>query len=246
MDTFRQLDGNLLIGIQHALNAEWLTPIMKLITLFGEAGIFWIVLCLALIINKKTRRLGIICGYSLAFTFLCCNIVLKPLVDRTRPWVTFAAVHAFLQPPGDSSFPSGHSANSMAPAWAMFYATMPHGNLGNKRLRGAVPCLGWRNDGADPVLMHRFGTAAVILALLIGLSRLYLGMHYPSDVVCGLLLGMICATIVYRLITKAEQSKGVLGSPARIDRMMRMMRKEEEKAKAKEDREKEDRNDDRE
>ena len=119
MDSFTQFDGNLLIGIQHALNADWLTPVMKFITLFGEAGIFWILLCLSLIIFRKTRRLGIICAFSLLLTFICCNLILKPLVDRVRPWVTFQMVNAMLPPPGDASFPSGHSANSMGPAWGM-------------------------------------------------------------------------------------------------------------------------------
>ncbi|MBR0308369.1 MAG: phosphatase PAP2 family protein [Mogibacterium sp.] len=213
MNSITQFDGNLLIGIQHALNADWLTPIMKGITMFGEGGYFWIALCLLLIINKKTRRLGIICASSLAFTFICCNLVIKPAVDRVRPWVTFAAVNAMLPPPGDSSFPSGHSANAMGPAWAMFLASMPvkigtYSGSGTRRSYDGVTCLGWKGAGADPRLAHRFAIAAVVLALLIGLSRLYLGMHYPTDVLCGLLLGMICATVVYGIYKKVENKRG--------------------------------------
>ena len=118
MEQFLQFDGNLLIGIQHLLNAAWLTPIIKVITAFGSKGLFWIMLCLVLMIFKKTRRLGIICSLSLLLTVICCNVIIKPLVDRTRPWITFSDVHAFLPPPGDASFPSGHSANTMGPAWA--------------------------------------------------------------------------------------------------------------------------------
>ena len=109
------LDGNLLIGLQEKLQAEWLTPIMKLVTLLGEAGVFWIGVCLILLIFHKTRRLGIICSLSLAFAFLCCNIVIKPLVDRMRPWEIFAAVVPLLPDPGDASFPSGHTTASAAP-----------------------------------------------------------------------------------------------------------------------------------
>ena len=210
MDAFTQLDGNLLIGIQQALNADWLTPVMKFITLFGEGGFFWIAACLVMLVFKKTRRLGIICSFSLAFTFLCCNLVLKPLVDRTRPWETFEAVKAFLPPPGDSSFPSGHSANAMGPAWAMFTASAPV-RIGNRKVYDETPCLGWKGAGADPRTVHRLGIAAVILALLIGLSRLYLGMHYPSDVICGLLLGMVCAAIVHAVIIKIEAKRGIIG-----------------------------------
>jgi undecaprenyl-diphosphatase len=65
--------------------------------------------------------------------------------------------------------------------------------------------------GADPRRAHAFGIVAVVLAVLVGISRLYLGMHYPSDVICGLILGMICATIVHVVIKKAEQKRGIIG-----------------------------------
>ena len=206
MSEFTLFDGNFLIGIQDLLNADWLTPIMKFITMLGEKGIFWICICLLLIVFRRTRRLGIICAVSLAFTFICCNLIIKPAVDRTRPWIMFEEVIRYLEPPGDASFPSGHSANAMGPAWAMFIASMP---VRGKNY-GEVPCLGWRGNGVSPKIVHRFGIAAVVLALLIGLSRLYLGMHYPSDVIAGLLLGMICATVVFLTIRAIETNKGAL------------------------------------
>ena len=209
MDSFTQFDGNLLIGIQQALNADWLTPIMKLITMLGEDGIFWIIVCLGLLLFRRTRRLGVICAMSLLCTFIVCNLCLKPAVDRIRPWITFQLVNPMLQPPGDASFPSGHSANAMGPAWAMFIATMPV-KTAEGRSYDEVRCLGWKGDGVSPRMMHRFGTAAVVLAVLIGISRLYLGMHYPSDVACGLLLGMIVATAVYRVIIRTEDKRGMM------------------------------------
>ena len=209
MDSFTQFDGNLLIGIQQALNADWLTPIMKLITMLGEDGIFWIIVCLGLLLFRRTRRLGVICAMSLLCTFIVCNLCLKPAVDRIRPWITFQLVNPMLPPPGDASFPSGHSANAMGPAWAMFLATMPV-RTAEGRSYDEVRCLGWKGDGVSPRMMHRFGTAAVVLAVLIGISRLYLGMHYPSDVACGLLLGMIVATAVYRVIIRTEDKRGMM------------------------------------
>ena len=206
MDQFTELDGNFLIGIQELLNADWLTPIMKFITLLGEKGIFWICICALLLLFRRTRRLGIICSLSLAFTFVCCNLIIKPGVDRTRPWIMFTEVVRYLEPPGDASFPSGHSANAMGPAWAMFVASRPlHGKSYDD-----VPCLGWRGGGVSAKAVHSFGIAAVVLALLIGLSRLYLGMHYPSDVIAGLLLGMLCATVMFRAVRALEISSGTL------------------------------------
>ena len=210
MDSFTQLDGNLLIGIQQALNADWLTPVMKVITMFGDKGIFWIICCLVMLLFRRTRRLGIICSLTLLCTFIICNLSLKPLIDRARPWVTFQLVDPMLPPPGDASFPSGHSTNSMGPAWALYLATMPVKTAAG-RSYDEVRCLGWKGEGASPRLMHKLGIAAVVLAVLIGISRLYLGMHYPSDVVCGLLLGMIVATVVYRIVLRIEDTRGILG-----------------------------------
>ena len=211
MDSFIQFDGNLLIGIQQTLNADWLTPVMKGITYFGEGGIFWIAVCILLLIFRRTRRLGIVCTLSLAFTFLCCNLIIKPAVDRARPWETFAAVMPLLPDPGDASFPSGHSANAMGPAWAMFLATCPV-RIGSRKTYDRVPDLGWKGESADPRLWHKISIAAVVLAVLIGISRLYLGMHYPSDVLCGLLLGMLCAAIVHTIIKKIEAGRGIIGA----------------------------------
>ncbi len=211
MNSFTQLDGNLLIGIQRTLNADWLTPIMKAITFLGEGGYCWIAACILLLIFRRTRRLGIICTLSLAFTFICCNLVVKPLVDRTRPFEMFAAVTALLPHPGDASFPSGHSANAMGPAWAMLLASRPV-RIGSRKSYDETPCLGWKGDGADPRAVHKAGIIVVVLAVLIGLSRLYLGMHYPSDVVCGLLLGILCASIVHTVIIKTEAKRGIIGA----------------------------------
>jgi membrane-associated phospholipid phosphatase len=114
--------------------------------------------------------------------------------------------------PGDASFPSGHTAASTGTAWAAFIATLPV-KTADGRSYEDVTCLGWNGIGADPRSMHKLSILFVILAVLIGFSRLYLGMHFPTDVACGFLVGMICATLVYRAILAAEKSRGVIGSP---------------------------------
>lgn len=212
MGSFTQFDGELLISLQHALYADWLTPVMQVITSLSECGAIEILLCLVLLICRRTRRLGIICTASLAFTFLCCNLVIKPLVDRPRPWELFDAVNVMMRDPGDASFPSGHTANAMGTAFAVFLASRPR-----DRSYEQVPCLGWRGAGADPRIVYRWGIFAVIMALLTGLSRLYLGMHFPSDVVFGSMLGMACALIIHIVFKKIEAERGIIGSTGSQD-----------------------------
>ncbi len=211
MDQFTQFDGNLLIGIQQALNADWLTPVMKFFSLLAEDGIFLILVCLVMMIFRRTRRAGIICTLALAFTFVCCNLILKPLVDRDRPWEVFNMVNVMLPALGDGSFPSGHSANSMATAWALFMASRPV-RTDKGRSYDEVSCLGWDGEGVSPKVTHRISVIAVAVAVLVGVSRIYLGMHYPSDVVCGLLLGILTSTVTYKAILRAEDSRGLIGS----------------------------------
>lgn len=182
-----EIDGNILIGIQHSLNADWFTEVMKAVSFLSNAGWLWILLCLALIAYPKTRRVGVICAASLLFAFIMCNGVVKLSIDRARPWELIEGVKMLIPDPGDSSFPSGHANASMATAWALWLAT----RKGNEKL-------------------HRYAWGAIVLALITGLSRVYLGMHFPSDVIAGLLIGLICSTIVYIIIIKYEKKNGII------------------------------------
>lgn len=186
-----QIDGKLLIGIQHTLNADWLTPVMKGLSFLGNIGWASIVLCMVLICIKKTRKIGFLCAGSVVLTFVCCTGVIKPLVDRMRPWEVINGVNVLLEDPGDASFPSGHAANSMAVAFALWL------NTGSER-------------GEFVNRLHRWSWCAIAIALLIGLSRLYLGMHFPSDVLAGILLAIICGLIVYRIDTKLELKNAII------------------------------------
>lgn len=188
LDQLEQIDGNLLIGIQHTLNADWLTPIMKVITSFGNYGWFAILICLILIACKKTRRLGIVCAASVLLTFICCTGILKPLVDRARPWEVFSGVNPLIPDPGDASFPSGHASNTMSIAFSLWLNT-----LDEKKER-----------------LHKLGIGLIVFALLIGLSRLYMGVHFPSDVIAGILTALICSQIIYIINRKYSTKNGII------------------------------------
>lgn len=160
-----QLDFTILDWLQTHLQCGLLDRVMPWITALGEFGAIWILLALVLLIRKDTRPLGVCVAAALAVDLLLCNALIKPLVARPRPFALRPEVLRLIPPPSDFSFPSGHTAASFAATAAL-----------------------WRGKS-------RLWIPAVVLAAAIGLSRLYLGVHYPSDVLCGALLGIFCGLI---------------------------------------------------
>ena len=136
--------------------------VVPLITRLGDAGIIWIILTVLLLIIPKTRKTGVIMMAALLVDVLLCNVLIKNLVARTRPFDVNTAVQLLVAKPQDYSFPSGHTAASFASVTALYLA-------GEKKM--------WK--------------AALVLAVLIALSRLYLYVHYPTDVLGGMLLGCL-------------------------------------------------------
>ena len=151
--------------------------VVPLITRLGDAGIIWIILTVLLLIIPKTRKTGVIMMAALLVDVLLCNVLIKNLVARTRPFDVNTAVQLLVAKPRDYSFPSGHTAASFASVTALYLA-------GEKKL--------WK--------------IALVLAVLIAFSRLYLYVHYPTDVLGGIITGAIAGYIGYKL-TFIVQSK---------------------------------------
>lgn len=162
MNALNLFEAGIVHWIQENLRAGFLTPVMQLITALGDHGAFWIALTVLLLFFRRTRRAGLCCALALILDLLAVNIILKPLIARMRPYAVLQDIIPITALPGDHSFPSGHSAASFACAWALFRS--------GKR---------------------RMGIPALVLAALIALSRLYVGVHYPTDVICGAAIGML-------------------------------------------------------
>ena len=155
------------------LLTPFLDKIMVFITRLGDAGIIWILLSIVLLLIPKTRKSGAVMVVALVVDVLLCNIVLKNLVARTRPYDVNTGVHLLVAKLHDYSFPSGHTAASFASVTALYLA-------GEKKL--------WK--------------FALVLACLIAISRLYLYVHYPTDVLGGILFGVISGYLGYRKVLK--------------------------------------------
>lgn len=167
MGFFTSMDGNLLLWIQkharfNAWNFFWIA-----VTSLGNAGIVWLLLSAALLCQRRTRDAGQAALLSMGLCFLLCNILLKNLVARTRPYEVIPDLTTLIPHPTDYSFPSGHTSASFACALVLF---------------GMLP--------------KKYGVPILCLAVLIALSRLYVGVHYPSDVLGGLLVAVGVSTFV--------------------------------------------------
>ncbi|WP_251319652.1 phosphatase PAP2 family protein [Flintibacter muris] len=163
-----QMDGQLLVAIQ-GLHMSWLDPIVSLYTKLGDAGIFWIVLSLAMLVYKPTRKAGALALCAMVLGLLVTNLTIKPLVERARPWLDWPIVPLVTEK-DPNSFPSGHTCAAFA-AGMIWMRTLP-----------------WRWGRV----------AAVVLAALMGLSRLYVGVHYPTDVLVGAIIGALCALVIWK------------------------------------------------
>ena len=154
-----------LLFLQEHVRCGFLTVIMKLFTYMANYGILWIALCLTLLINKKTRKLGIICSVALVLNYMTCNVIIKSIVGRTRP---FEAIEELTL---DTSFPSGHTSSAFT-------------------LACAITCYLSRQR-------KWVGAILIFVASMIGISRMYLGVHYPTDVLVGMLLGIATGVVTY-------------------------------------------------
>lgn len=188
IDQIQSLDANILLWIQEHLRADWLNPIMKGITHLGDSGIFWIILCLALLIIPKTRKLGLLCTLSLILEVLIVNVAIKPTVARIRPYEAMDGLICLVGKQKDFSFPSGHSSASLAVTGALMLMAF-----------SGIPARGGKEKAEK--WFKIFACISFALGLLICFTRLYVGVHYPSDVVCGSLIGFLSALLVYVLFS---------------------------------------------
>ena len=180
MEWIQSVDIMILTGLRNIFCVPWMDKPMIFISGLGDHGLIWIALTILffLVSNKKNtyRAGGILLALSLAFNALLCNILLKPMVRRMRPY-DLLGYDVLVQHLSDFSFPSGHTAASFAAATAIY------------------------------AINKKWGIGAYIFAALMGFSRLYLGVHFPTDVLAGAFTGWFAAKIMICLYKRCTLSK---------------------------------------
>ncbi len=178
MAYLKAIDSSGLWLIHDLFHSALFDRLMPMITALGDNGGIWVVICLILLIRKKTRMTGVTMALAMLACYLGGNLFLKNFIARARPYTDDPAIQLLIAPDREPfSFPSGHAMCSFAAATSLML---------------------WRN---------RLGLAAMALAALIAFSRIYLMMHYPLDVAAGMAVGILSAIISCRIVRYYEQHR---------------------------------------
>lgn len=175
MEAILGFDFAILDFIRENIANPLLDVIMKIVTISGDAGMIWIAAIILCLIFKRTRKAGVCMAVAMILVLLICNLTLKPIVARPRPFSLREDIELIIAAPKDFSFPSGHTLSSFAAATGLF------------------------------IYHKKLGIAALVWAILIAFSRLYMYVHYPTDILAGIVMGIICAVIGMLLVNKFYQ-----------------------------------------
>ncbi len=171
---------NLILNWIYSFKNPVLDKIVPVVTALGNGGAVWIFLCVILLCFKKTRKCGLTIALGLILNLIVCNGILKNLFARIRPYETNGIKELLISFPHDYSFPSGHSSSSFVAATSVF------------------------------LYYKKSGALALFIATLISLSRLYLYVHYPSDVFFGILIGILLSFVSKAVIKNCENRMNIL------------------------------------
>lgn len=190
-------EADLLLYIQEHIRSDLLTPFMTVLTHSGDNGILMIAFAVGLLIIPRTRKIGIITAISLALEALLTNVLIKNIVARTRPYDAIDGLVNMIEKQKDYSFPSGHSGAAFAVMGAILLIAI-----------AGLPVLEKSGEFSRSKMSTAYkicAVLAIIYAALLAFSRLYVGVHYPTDVLGGIILGIgtsIAAFFIYRIAIK--------------------------------------------
>ena len=165
--------------LQENIKSDVLDKTMVFITSLGNSGFIWIVICVVMLSFKKFRKEGMALAIGLIMGMILGNFILKPVFARPRPSWINEEIILLIQNPKDFSFPSGHTLASFVSA---FIITHYH---------------------------KKAGFFVITLAILIAFSRLYLYVHYPTDIIFGIAFGCVIGYVSVKITERIYKNKTV-------------------------------------
>lgn len=168
-----------IIDLVNKIQFPLLDKIMIFFTSLGNAGIIWIVIGIVLVLRKETRQLGVLLLTALFITAALGEGILKNLIKRERPFEIVNSLKLLIPAPISYSFPSGHTASSFT-AFGVFY-----------------------------FMNFRYKWCVLILASLIAFSRIYLNVHWTTDIIGGILLGLTVSYITCKVFVERRVVESV-------------------------------------
>lgn len=169
MNFITKIDISILNLIQN-LKSPLMDKIMTTITAFGNMGIFWILLIIIFLTTKEYKKMAKFMIVCMLVNIIIVNLIIKPAVGRQRPFEIVEGIKLLVLKPQDPSFPSGHSAISFCMLTTILFFSKS----------------------------KTINIMASLLAILIAFSRLYLYVHFPSDVFCGIIFGILSSLITLK------------------------------------------------
>lgn len=169
------MDSYILDLIQKYLDCGFMDYIMPKITSLGNGGFIWITIGIILMFSKKYRKYGVALIISLVMGAILGSVILKPLIARPRPCHINGEFPLLINLPTDYSFPSGHTMSSVSAAYVIQKAN------------------------------RKWGYFAIPLSVLIAFSRLYLYVHFLSDVIAGAFFGIFFGALTIKIFKLKKQ-----------------------------------------
>lgn len=166
----QRLDNYILCAIKKYVQNKYLDILMPIITAMGDLGFIWIMVAVVLLLDKPYRLIGDTVILTLIISTIIGEGIVKHIVRRARPCNHENNVSLLITQPISYSFPSGHTLSSFAVAEVL------------------------------SMYFTQYKFIFMTVAFLIALSRLYLYVHYPTDVIAGIIVGILCSKLIFMIL----------------------------------------------
>ncbi|OAA90292.1 phosphatase PAP2 family protein [Clostridium ljungdahlii] len=173
-------DNYILFSIKKYVQNKYLDMLMPIVTNMGNLGIVWIIIAIILILDKPYRIIGSVVILTLIVSTIAGEGIVKHIVRRTRPCNQQNSLNMLISKPISYSFPSGHTLSSFAAAEVL------------------------------SMYFTEYKLIFIGIAFLIALSRMYLYVHYPTDVIAGVILGILCSKLIFIILQEGLMEKAAI------------------------------------